>query len=69
MLFLFLLIVLGFEYSKALNHALKSSTAVSGWQLIFFISKKSDQKSLVQKKAIASHRFIYNFTTLHIFAS
>jgi len=41
---------------------------MNGRQLLFFIAKKGNQKSQVQKKAIASHRFIYILTTFHIFA-
>ena len=55
-----------FQYIDTLSHGLKCGTAISVRQLLFFIAKKSNPKSLVQKKAIASHRFI-QFNNLSYF--
>jgi len=65
----FRIIVHEFQYIDPLSHALKSGIAISGRQLLFSLPKKSNQKSLVQKKAVASHRIIYLLGIFHIIAS
>jgi len=57
----FRIIVYEFQHIDALSHALKSGNAISGRQLLFLITKKSNQKSLVQKKSDCFAPFLSTF--------